>query len=318
MSVDSRGFRGTGDAGERAIAAHRGLAFVLGSAAFGYRSSSDSTTITGYLNRLQSALTFVNAGVPDFNSLQELIRLHYQITPLQPTLVLSYSMFNDIEETLDGFDFAKGMPRFPPGTPADFGQLLALTVQLQSRSSVLSAIATRIPRTRHLVRLVAEHIEEFGQSRNATDRTSSTSAIDSATLSALQAAVDSSVDQFVRNEEAMYQLSVAHGIRFVTVIQPMAETHQHTLEKGPHSPLYRRAVRRALGSSYCAAHCLNYSAIFDLYFERIPLVYANYDSVALGEHDGLSGIVFADYCHLLDAGNMIVARNLTKDLALVP
>jgi len=58
-SIDAAGFRGPGPA----QAGGRRLAFLLGgSAAFGSLASSDATTITGYLNRLQDEYFFVNAG----------------------------------------------------------------------------------------------------------------------------------------------------------------------------------------------------------------------------------------------------------------
>ena len=59
VSITADGFRGPGPSPEKP------LAILLGaSAVFGDKASSDQTTITAYLNRMQSDFHFVAAGVP--------------------------------------------------------------------------------------------------------------------------------------------------------------------------------------------------------------------------------------------------------------
>lgn len=283
VTIDQDGFRATDGEVQRAVAAGRPLAFLLGgSAAFGYRSSRDSTTITGYLIDLQDAFHFVNAGVPGWDAEQELLRLKHQIVPLSPGLVISYTLFNDIERTIEGLEEADGT--------------------LQSFAFWL------VPKTSHLV---FSFLHERWPALGVWDKPTPTQAM-------LEAAIDSQVDRFIRNQEGMLDLARRHGFRFVTVIQPMTMTHDNVTIKGPHPDLYRRAVRRALGSAYCAKNCLDYSAMFDRSFDQIPVFFEDYVGPALERSVDLKTVIFADQCHLLDAGNEIVARRLMSDLGIPP
>ena len=57
----------------------------------------NNTTITGYLNQLQTEYFFINAGVPSWNSTQELFRVAFQIMDYNPALVIAYDGANDAE-----------------------------------------------------------------------------------------------------------------------------------------------------------------------------------------------------------------------------
>jgi hypothetical protein len=109
------------------------LAFLLGgSAAFGQYASSDAATITGYLNRIQDKYFFVNAGVPGWNSTQEMFRLAFQILDYRPALVMTYDGANDA--TVLGTQYSKGLTTYPIGTPNDFEDLAALVDHTQAQS----------------------------------------------------------------------------------------------------------------------------------------------------------------------------------------
>ena len=276
-----------------------------GSAAFGYPASEDDTTVTGYLNEFQDKLTFVNAGVPNFTSTQELLRLHHQITSFHPNLVISYTIFNDIEQAIQRARDRKAID-FPPGTPEDYGRLLSILKDAQHPSLRTSAIRTLVPKTSRLLMMAWE---QWGTRKPSRPYRSNTQA--------LEAAVDAEVDLFIRNQKAMFLLSADVGARFLTVIQPMTQTHHNAVLRGPDSELYRRAVERALRSNYCKTHCLDYSRLyFDMYFQEVRVIYKNYQVPILLPSETLNDIVFADACHLLDRGNEIVAQNLINDLDL--
>ena len=91
-SIDADGFRepGPSQANGRTLAV-----MVGGSAVFGDFATSNATTITSYLNNLQDQYFFVNAGVPSWNSTQELMRVALQIVDLRPGLVIAYDGAND-------------------------------------------------------------------------------------------------------------------------------------------------------------------------------------------------------------------------------
>jgi hypothetical protein len=276
VTLDHHGFRGRWSPTNR-------LAFLLGgSAAFGYRASGDETTITGWLNKLQGGLQFVNAGVVGATSASEAARLEEQIVAFKPHLVVSYTLFNDIEQTIESLEAGPG--------GSEWGRRLV----------------SLAPKTARLL--------EASRERYLPQRAEDSDYEPPAQL--LESAVDSAVDKFIRNQERMRALSLEKRFRFVTVIQPMTQTHRKAAISGPYPELYRRAVRRALASDYCRSHCLDYSGIFDEFFDTIPVVFKDYNVSALEDATDLRDVVFADWCHQLDAGNAIVARKLVKSLAL--
>ncbi len=122
VSIDERGFRGAGpeDRGERE------LAFLIGgSTAFGYFASSNEHTISGYLNRAQSRYFFVNAGVPSWNSTQEVFHLGNELIKYKPKLVIAFDGSNDF--TIVQHYYQMGL-EMKPGTPESF-EYLARHVQ---------------------------------------------------------------------------------------------------------------------------------------------------------------------------------------------
>lgn len=132
VTLTADGFRGKGVFEEKPLAVLLG-----GSAAFGVFASTDQTTITGYLNQLQTSYHFVNAGVPSWNSTQELHRLADQIAPLRPKLVVSYSFSNDIVIALR---YAEKSPVYPAGTPENFDSLSSAVDNIRG-STKMRAIA---------------------------------------------------------------------------------------------------------------------------------------------------------------------------------
>ena len=126
-SIDKDGFRGA----DFTKAKGRKLAFLLGgSAAFGHFSSSDNTTITGYLNDIQNRYYFVNAGVPSWNSFQELTRLSQQILGFSPALVVAYDGLNDAALMVDYWTKCLD---YPAGTPESFDALAALVEDIRGK-----------------------------------------------------------------------------------------------------------------------------------------------------------------------------------------
>lgn len=92
--VDERGFGG-GIGPEKK--GNRKLAFVLGgSTAFGQGGSRPESAISFQLNKIQNEYFFINAGVPSWNTFQELLRLLKQVIAYKPSLVISLTGYNDI------------------------------------------------------------------------------------------------------------------------------------------------------------------------------------------------------------------------------
>lgn len=112
----NNGFRGPGPEAR----GNKKLAFLLGgSTAFSNFSSSDDTTITAYLNKMQNTYFFVTAGVPSFGTTQELSRLINEILPFyKPALIVSFAGVNDVAH---GTFYAH--TKYPIGTPESFPDL---------------------------------------------------------------------------------------------------------------------------------------------------------------------------------------------------
>lgn len=282
VSIDAHGFRGAGVSPKNPDARKRPLAFLIGgSSAFGFRASSDQTTITAYLNRLQDDFQFVNAAVTGWDSSQELTRLRLQLIGFAPKLVVSYTLGNDLERVIEGLEDSGG-----------WFQRLAFRLAPHTSDLAFS--------------FLYRHLQILGNWLSQGP-----------SPAAFEAAVDAQVDAFVGNQESMYNLCKKNGIRFVTVIQAMTMTHDKVTIKGARPDLYRRGVKRALASDYCKANCLNFSAVFDPLFDTVPVFFRDYATPALGASADPSSVVFADQWHLLDAGNAIVAQQLVADLGLL-
>lgn len=282
VSIDDDGFRAGDGELAKAIEGQKPLAFLIGgSSAFGYRASGNDTTITSVLNGLQDQVVFINASVVGWDSSQELRRLEDQLLSYSPKLVVSYSMGNDLERIVE---------------------------TLEERGGLIQQVAFRLaPNTFDRVfTFVNEHLPALASWLAGEPARSE-----------FEAAIDAGVDAYIENESAMFELAQASGIRFVTVIQAMTMTHDHVTVPGPRVDLYRRAVRRALGSDYCRKNCLDYSAVFDPLFDPVLVFFEDHSKPVLDATVDFKDVVFADQWHLLDAGNAIVAQALAADLGLV-
>lgn len=107
VTTNDLGFRGTLNYQEQIALAksihNKGgkvVVFLGGSAAFGCDSSSDETSIVGYLNRIAKeenlSITTFNFGMGSYTSTQELACLIFYALDLEPDLVVVYDGFNDM------------------------------------------------------------------------------------------------------------------------------------------------------------------------------------------------------------------------------
>lgn len=104
------GFRGVGPRN----CGGRRLGFLIGgSTAFGHFASSDRSTIAAYLTAKQDTYCFVNAGVPAWNSQQELHRVVDELLAYHPSAIVALDGWNDavlaLEYTRAGRDYPPGV-----------------------------------------------------------------------------------------------------------------------------------------------------------------------------------------------------------------
>ncbi len=282
-SIDADGFRGPGPA----RAGGRQLAFLLGgSAAFGYMASSDATTITGYLNRLQDKYFFVNAGVPSWNSTQEMFRVAFQILDYRPALIVTYDGGNDAQL----IDFFGRTPDYSAGIPEDFDTLSALIDERGSaspRRAVITLAAYLFPE-------LNERVDKaFGRVREP-DRSEPLS----------EGVLQAGGARYLSNLTRMRDLATAQGARFVAVFQPVAQLHRHL---GPGPPIesfdvIERFHTAVLHQPPQKLEFHDLGDVFDQYYGAIPIM----------NPDITDETVFIDQVHLYDPGNEVIARHLAR------
>jgi hypothetical protein len=308
-TIDADGFRGPGPAN----AGGRRLAFLLGgSSAFGWYASSDATTITGYLNRLQDRYFFVNAAVPSWNSSQEMSRAAFQILDYHPALVITYDGFNDPVIAED--DYQRGFT-YPAGTPAHFAALSAVV----GRSSRVRFGAPGLVTVNHAGPTDTVRREEGSSARRLLEYLfPELAGRVNARLSALipirpeparlpplpDSAIEASANRYLSNLARIHDMTMARDARFIAVFQPVALLHRHVLSPPPFEQF--KVVERfhhavvANGTRQFEFHDLG--NVFDQYDERVPV----------RNPDITDDTVFVDDMHLADAGNERVARHLAR------
>jgi hypothetical protein len=281
-SLDADGFRGPGPA----HAGGRPLAFVLGgSAAFGLLASADATTITGYLNRLQDKYFFVDAGVPAWNSTQEMYRLAFQILDYHPALIVTYDGSNDARflRAVEGT-----APDFGVGVPDGFDDLTRLVDESSTQSP------------RHASVFLAAYL--FPELKERIDKMFGHEVQDEPATPLPDSVVQAAAARYLSNLSRMSALATSQGARFVAVFQPVAKLHRHLGPGARPEPFeaierFHRAVMSQLPR--------------DLEFHDLGDVFdQHYASIPVRNPDVTDKTVFIDQVHLYDPGNEIVARHL--------
>ncbi len=281
-SLDADGFREPGPAHADA----RKLAVMIGgSAAFGHYASSNEMTITSYLNRLQGEYFFVNAGVPSWNSAQELARLSLQVADLRPSLVIALNGANDAALVDNGLEGQTS--RYPGGTPENFDRLEALVDDARRPWQRI-----RLPR---LFPEIANRIEKY-------------TAVDEPRRPPLdRAIVNRAARAYAGNLSRMAAISRDAGARFVAVFQPVAGLHRHVAETDfdPRDFVDTAAfLEETIAAKRQDLEFLDFSAVFDDEFATVPV-----DHYELTDET-----IFVDEVHVTDRGNAIIARRLLQAL----
>ena len=294
VSVDAHGYRGPGP--ERR--GRRKLAFLLGgSAAFGYGSSSDATTISGYLNQLQDDYHVVNAGVPSWSSTQEFARLAHQLLQERPQVVIVYDGFND---AIVSYHYARLGKQYPSGTPESYEyleeQVHDIRAQHLVRVDLRRLRQAMFPRIRKALRAMLRADGSLAHAAHAGSPGSAPS--DALVATAREAAL-----AYRRNVDLMSRLSSASGIRLIACWQPTLLQHHHLTTEaerlmpaeagdGAFTAFLREFHRAAMAAPRDGVALVDLSDLFDRH-ERMP---------------------FLDQVHLSDDGNELVARELLRYL----
>ena len=299
-SLSPDGFRGPGPA-ERG---RRKLAYVLGgSAAFGHFASANDTTITGYLNARQDEYLFVNAGVPSWNSTQELQRLALDLIPSRPALVIAYDGSND---AVIGADYIRRGRRMPAGAPESFDELSDLVDDIRGKPR---------PGRGSLPRRLFPNVMSIVEAWHGPWAASAGASVDPARPPLAQVVSDDAA-RYIENVSTMALLTKATGARFIGVFQPVLPLHAHRPADGPcdrdglqrERELFHQTVMASLPTD---VEYDDFASLFDRFFETVPRFCPASDAP-------LTDQVFVDAVHLFDPGNKIVAEELWRRVQAKP
>jgi len=108
LNINSHGFRGSDIAKEKSDNTYR-IFTIGGSTMFGYGSTSDNTTIAGYLQNefentdLGMKIQVINAGIPAADSYSESIYIKNKLIEFEPDLFIVYDGWNDLDHDIVEF-----------------------------------------------------------------------------------------------------------------------------------------------------------------------------------------------------------------------
>lgn len=274
-----------------------------GSAAFGHFSSSDNTTITGYLNAIQNRYYFVNAGVPSWNSFQELARLSQQILDFSPALVVAYDGLNDAALAADYW--IKGLD-YPAGTPESFDALTELVSDIRGKRTkkrrtpfyerFFPRLSRAIERRTHWIWLKNENLEKPRSEQTPPDSVMCEAAA-----------------RYLENLSHMQVLTESSGARFVAIFQPIGNLHISApgyKKTDPGTPAYRVFRDHVFSHTKTLREHFDYSVLFNGYPQE-PVWRKQPGHTDLDEE-----VIFVDGAHLYDRGNRFVAEMMVRDLGL--
>lgn len=295
VSIGAHGFRGVGpdEAGERE------LAFLIGgSTAFGHFASADSTTVTGFLNSKQDKYHFVNAGVPSWNSTQELRRMIDELLAYEPALIITLNGSNDVAVALDYARKGKG---YPLGSPESFDKLEALVDDVRG-----GCREPDIPFYEYAFPDLTRHTRNMLGFTEGPDRKELTEG----ELDTLAAEV---AQKYLWNIGMMSQISDSFGVEFIALTQPVADLHQN-VEHVPDSSSERTRIyagfREAVVSESNEFPLHGFSSIFDSHFEDVPVFSFGLEELDQQKH------IFIDHVHFTDRGNEIIADEIISLIKL--
>jgi len=267
-----------------------------GSTAFGHFSSSDETTIASVLSRTVK-LNVVNRNAPSWNSHQELVALakYFQ----KYSLSISFSLSNDISVAcIDNIGWDDGLTYLD--APESFITLQQKVNDIRGGinssidfSSLKNLISSLFPETYHLLWLLKESLVQNKDS-SETESNSWCSNIEPQDIAL----------SYLRNQQAMNELSRAREAQHVVVLQP----HISLIDKHAYDYSLRNSVYNlVMESDYCRHNiCIDMRDT-----QNIVTLDAMYNG------SNIETALFADRVHLTDNGvvkyTSIIAENLSSE-----
>lgn len=309
--LSGSGFRGITD--EDLATNTKPLVFVSGgSSVFGSGSSRNETTLSGYLNQLDKEHLYVNAGVPGWNSTQELIRLVRQLVdyhPEQIVVVDGNNNFNiaSLAEVSAGLNV--------PDPPANMTRLVAMGRPKGFLGELKDVVVFAGHFFRKPLSADGRMWQDFrmwlGETFPSLRQSQFQGEIKAASLTQDdRKIIDQSAQVLVGNWVKMKKIADSFGIRISFFFQPLALLHEDVKEQD----------LRALTQAYYSPdlHAFMLKAVFVYHDAVFRLARAAglevvdvgnfFDSQSVA--DKFVGSIFLDYVHLADLGEELLAKRV--------
>lgn len=272
IHIDSDGFRGPQITKDKPDNTYR-IFVVGGSTAFGWGSTSDETTISGYLQQdfdnthLNSKVQVINAGVGGTFSLVEAEYVKNKLLTYHPNMIIVYDGVNDIVTSSRALN------------------QIQINESLTDKLVVLYKEYFTFYKTPQILQLVINDIKSRTQSQV-------TQILDKST-------VTEKATMWKDNWEVICDLGKKEGFDTIITIQPFLGTGNKTLTKHEHDYFLKTSNPVILKS-------------YQSYVDQLDNIKNHCTSTAdlRGAFDGISEPVYWDAVHVGDMGNKIIAEKL--------
>jgi len=258
-----------------------------GSTAFGWHSSSNSTTLASYLAQALEA-RFINRNAPSWNSHQELIALAKYKEPYVASL--SFSGSNDIV-----LGCANVENNIYEDTPESFRELETQLAQSQRPITILRFF-------KNWIKFYLPDTYAFLWKSKEILFSGPTDKKEYQVFSGCPLALNGIVDAFLQNQKTMRAISEGRGARHITILQPHIDFF--LLEEESSNSFRRRFYDEIMLSDYCrGGGCLDLSVI-------------DQSTIGIEMFDGhnIKKAVFSDPVHLLDKGVDLFGKKIAEFL----
>jgi len=295
LTVD--GYRGDGPSARD----DRKLAFLIGgSTVFGYYASNNDQTISAWLNREQSTYHFVNAGVPSFNSNQELFRVINDILPESPKLLINLNGENDFSIPFDNY-FSHGVV-CPAGVPESYHNLHSLVENIRAKKKRIRTYSDQIVHTSYTFFPRASKFfrAQFGFEKSKWHNILiqwSTKKNDN-----IPHVIKTAASKYIYNMGVVSNLCKHYGCDHVTVFQPMAILHE------PDGVHFRSSESEYVEDRRGLAQLFR-----ETVFSGIPKDERFWDFSRVFDRIAETE-VFLDEVHVTDLGNRLIAEEILNKL----
>jgi lysophospholipase L1-like esterase len=234
--VDIRGFGG-GYGPE--LKGSRELAFIIGgSTAFGDGATHPNQTLAPQLNRIQRKYYFVNAGVPSWNSYQELLRVMKQLIAYKPKLIISLTGYNDIANA-----FERRIINIPTDTPETYVTLQNWVADIRTREyRNWTAKNYLLKHTPYGILFLYNLRHKFGLTENFAENRTSLYLHNRTDdeIPSIEEHREEIVSKFLENLNYMNELSKLNNIKYLAILQPNLNIRD---AKSPdYMPEYKKTV----------------------------------------------------------------------------